>query len=843
MKENLSKFQMKNNESRKLSVVIVIAVILLSVFAVFLGDMPYTVKADKNRQLTTFSDGALTKKFSFGDIPPGNETAYIKLPEDANVINATMDAVGLAYKLREILDGENAGDEFGFSVSNAGDVNNDGYGDVIVGAPYEDANGTDSGRVYIFHGMASGIAFSPNTTIDGENAYDFFGVGVSCAGDVNNDGYDDIIIGANASDGDNPNPDYNCGRIYVYHGSENGIITPAATMINGEDEGWEFGFSVSTAGDVNNDGYDDIIVGAPLSNLGNTDGGEMYIYHGSPSGISSQMKRRYWGTTGDRLGSSVSTAGDVNNDGYDDVIIGAYLADPGGGSNDRGKAYVFHGSSSGVVNTPNDTLEGEFNDDHFGRSVSNAGDVNSDGYDDVIVGADGAYKSGAGRPGKIYVFHGSSNGVYTTANTSIFGKKEGNHFGISVSNAGDVNSDGYDDVIAGAYRAYDPGGSGGRSGKIHIYHGTPNGIAIGPTPLLKGENRDDEFGFSVSCAGDVNNDGYDDVIISAHHANASGENSGKIYLHQGSASGIDGFPASFFDGEHRGDKLGCSVSTAGDVNNDGYDDIIVGTYKYTDFAGGKNESGAVYVFHGSASGISTTPTTKIIGEGDYYHLGCSVSYAGDVNNDGYDDVVVGASNYDSCKGRVYVFYGSETGLDASSNTTIDGSDTNEHFGLSVSYAGDVNNDTFDDIIIGSNYSSPPKPDQGRIYVYHGSDSGISTTPATIIDGEEKYDRFGNSVSYAGDVDDDGFDDVVVGAYYHDFSKDSYDDGKIYVYGGGVDGIVTTPLSTVDGEDLDNHFGYSVSYAGDVNSDGYDDIIIGAPRFDAGSIFIMVAIRV
>jgi hypothetical protein len=289
---------------------------------------------------------------------------------------------------------------------------------------------------------------------------------------------------------------------------------------------------------------------------------------------------------------------------------------------------------------------GEAEDDCFGYSVASAGDVNGDGYDDVIVGA----HSGSGT-GKAYLYPGSASGLSTTASWTATGEAEDDYFGYSVASAGDVNGDGYDDVIVGAHGNNDGGND---IGKVYVYPGSASGLSTTASWTATGEAAYDYFGSSVASAGDVNGDGYDDVVVGAY-----GNNAGKAYLYLGSASGLSAILLWTVTGEAAYDYFGASVASAGDVNGDGYDDVIIGAYGNDD---GGNRAGKAYLYPGSASGLSTTASWTAIGEASVDQFGFSVASAGDVNGDGYDDVIVGAHGNDFGAGKTYLYPGSASGL-------------------------------------------------------------------------------------------------------------------------------------------------------------------------------------
>lgn len=405
------------------------------------------------------------------------------------------------------------------------------------------------------------------------------------------------------------------------------------------------------------------------------------------------------------FGISVSSAGNVNSDWYDDIIVGApsetYIY-PGAGT-----AYIFKGATGQLYRTlvsPNAKTDG-----HFASSVSGAGDVNSDGFDDVIVGApseDDVYTSA----GRAYVFNGQTGDLIHSLYS--LNEEQGGYFGISVSGVGDVDSDGYDDVIIGA-ELEGPGSSLFGAGRAYVFSGQTGNIIY--TLAAPVENDSLWFGCSVSGAGDVNSDGYDDVIVGAEGANNVYTHSGRAYIFSGQTGLVLHTLVSPFEESYG--WFGNEVSGAGDVNSDGYDDVIVGAFNETYFLGG---AGTAYVFSGQTGGllhILVSPSPEYLGR-----FGESVSGAGDVNLDGYKDVIVGAGNEDpddspDGAGRAYVFCG-QTG--ALLHTLISpNEEVNGWFGGSVSGAGDVNSSGFAEVVVGAYLEDPESapPGAGRAYVY------------------------------------------------------------------------------------------------------------------------------
>ena len=421
----------------------------------------------------------------------------------------------------------------GASVSSAGDVDGDGYDDLIVGAPQYDTGLLDAGAAFVFLGGASGVASGDlavaATQLTSNQSFASLGTSVAGAGDVNDDGYDDVIVGA---------PDYDRnvnsgGAAFVFLGGPAGIasatVASAATKISLDLPSQILGSSVAGAGDVNGDGYDDVIVADDQRFTVGPFAGAAFVFHGSATGVANATPA----TAATKiesdqaaafLGSSVAGAGDVNDDGYDDVIVGARQYDTGVTDTDEGIAQVFLGSAAGIVLGSKAQLESDLPDAFLGTSVSGAGDVNGDGYDDVVVGAPGYDLGLMVGGGAVFVFEGSASGIASggPANAaSQLDAVENTALGQTVSSAGDVNSDGYADLILGQETLT------GRKALVHL--GGASGVAqtavneLQPTPLVE----------SVSDAGDVNGDGYDDVILGAPEWSGAQSIEGAAFVYLG----------------------------------------------------------------------------------------------------------------------------------------------------------------------------------------------------------------------------------------------------------------------------------------------------------------------
>lgn len=561
------------------------------------------------------------------------------------------------------------------------DVNADGYADVVVGAIGNTGSGASGGQansgiankgaVYVFYGSSEGIkrheenptpyycVGPPDCTVmaNPDNFGGYFGSAVSFAGDANGDGFADIVIGASSNSGagsaggQSASTATNKGAAYVFYGSKTGITRhdesaspyfcggpPDCTVItNPDDFGGAFGSSVASAGDVNGDGFLDIVIGAqnntgasassPQTASAAVGKGSVYIYYGSENGYQLHAEGSttyYCGSTSDctvvanpddfggKFGASVSYAGDVNADGYDDIIVGAYANDgsasAGGqvaGPANKGAAYVFYGSPTGITKhdegpTPYfcgggpDCTVVQNPDNYggyFGGAVANAGDLNGDGISDVVIaakrndgtGAAGGQTIGASQKGAVYVFFGSATGIVLHSESTspyycsglpdctVAQNPDNNglgNFGDSVSGLGDANADGFADIFVGAGQNNGASAAGGQiagasaKGAAYVFYGSSTGIALHAenstayycsgfpdcTVVQNPDNRSSgTFGRKVSAAGDINADGFADAIAggaSNYGLNAAGgqtlgaTSKGAAYAFFGSVSGI-----------------------------------------------------------------------------------------------------------------------------------------------------------------------------------------------------------------------------------------------------------------------------------------------------------------
>lgn len=528
---------------------------------------------------------------------------------------------------------------------------------------------------------------------------------------------------------------------------------------------------------------------------------------------------------GDFSGKTLHNVGDVNDDGYDDFAVGAPLASPNGLAA-AGEVYVIFGTAGArpaVVSLKNLNgsngfrLEGATTNDQFGAAIGRAGDVNGDGYHDIIIGAPGADLGEIEQVGEAYVILGKATFAATLKVGALNGSNgfrltgdiEGGQAGASVSGAGDLNGDGYEDMMVGAPEA--TVGQKEAAGQVYVVFGRsgfpvdiPLNSLNGQTGfIVSGGDAEDGLGNAVAAGGDVNGDGYGDLLASAWKTDRGNDNdAGVVYVVFGATAfpnaldvgDLDGANGSRLEGIDEGDRAGRSVGGAGDVNGDGYADIIIGS----PFAG--NLTGESYVVFGAATFPANRKLAdldggngfRVTGAAANSQAGASVAGAGDVNGDALDDLLIGAPGAGERSlrfaGQSFIVFGKKSfdgvvdlaNLDGG-GIQLNGGGGGDQSGQAVSGAGDTNGDGFEDILIGApKAGTPTAGDTGASYlVFGGSTLGVSlpvTHPGTP----------GND-----DLNGSDGDDVMVGGRGNDRSNGQ--DGADALKGGaGADLLIGGP---------------------------------------------------
>ena len=421
-----------------------------------------------------------------------------------------------------VVEGVNNYGYLGKAVSIGGDVDGDGYNDLLIGR---------LGRAYLVHGATYGTSntYTADADLVGEDSNDGSGSAVALEGDFNGDGYADAVVGADEADTSSISQG---GAAYVVLGPmSNQIQLSAADVkwhgVTSEDYA---GRSLHAGGDVNGDGKSDLVIGAWGVDTNGSKSGAAYLVLGPTTGSATSSLSLADGTwrgvsADDYAGYAVASGGDVDGDGLDDILVGAYGEDTGGAS--AGMAYLILGPGTGEsdLSSADAKLIGEGNSDYAGVSLANGGDVNGDGLDDVVVGI----KDGSTGAAYLLVSPVDSYVSLASADAKLTGTSSNDYAGSTVSCSGDINGDGFFELTIAAYNADD---YATQAGAVYIFSGPVSGTmsVTSADVTFYPDASYGRAGSGLSVSGDVNGDGFDDVLVGVPYYDANGTDSGAAFL-------------------------------------------------------------------------------------------------------------------------------------------------------------------------------------------------------------------------------------------------------------------------------------------------------------------------
>jgi len=504
-------------------------------------------------------------------------------------------------------------------------------------------------------------------------------------------------------------------------------------------------------------------------------------------------------------------AGDVNGDGYADVMIGLPYREVGGFAI-RGLVYVFHGGPGGLPAVPTDSLVAPdaVAQQFFGNSLAPAGDVNGDGYADVIVGAPLHPHLALTTRGSAYVYHGGPSGLSTTPATTLEGNLQNSNFGLAVS-GGDVNADGFSDVIVGAPNESNPLAT---SGAVWLFRGAASGVSAVPDTVIRGTVAGMQFGSALAFVGDVDGDVFGDFVAGAPGA----ANGGRAVIFYGTNGvlRVGTVPNSL---PVANESYGSRIASLGDLDGNGHADFGVWGY------GRPEATGRIAVFLGTRNGFQAIG--NLLPPAGAVNFGLvSFGASGDANGDGFSEILVGDPGYDGNRGRAHLFGIPRILPRLAPGGIMNAPQAGTFYGSSLAILPQPSGSAFASLAIGD----PGFDGFGRISIQSGLAIATASFEVPILfPGSSSGENRGARIVDAGDLNRDGFSDFVYSATHRD-ANGAFQAGEVFWVPGGQAGFL--PVAQVLGGDHDfDRIGTALAGRGDVDGDGYHDFLVGARQWD------------
>lgn len=790
------------------------------------------------------------------------------------------------------IEGIYSGDNFGRSVANIGDLNDDGITDIAIGAHKSDENGYQKGAIHIIFMNENGTIQSTKKISNVEGGFtgtindqDVFGVALAGLGDLDGDGVEDIAVGARLDDDGITDG----GAVWILFMNQDGSVKNHQKISSTEGNFTasmadlaSLGSSIDNLGDLDGDGIVDIIVGANRDDSkSNQKTGVAYILFLNSNGTVKSYKKITEGFNGfsstlnfqDGFASGVANIGDIDGDNVIDVAIGSQYDDTA--NTDAGAIYIILLNSDGTVK--NDvkistglrgfvsTLDAE---SRFGSSIVPAGDQNNDGIKEIIVGSFRDNENGD-TEGAIWLLSiNSSLNVVSekkiSSSLTDFNPilSPNSAFGISLANLGDPDGNGIDNILVGASENNAYGSAVGSSWILNFNSdsGLESYTLINSKYKL---SSGDNFGRSVTNIGDLDDDGIEDYAVGANMSDEDGTEKGAVYIlfmtsHNSikTVRKISNLNGGFSGIINDSDLFGTSIESLGDLDGDGVEDLAVGARFDDD---GTTDAGAIWILFLNSDGSvkSHQKISKAQGNfganlGNLASFGTSITNLGDLDGDNVIDIAVGAnresSNNVSQTGVAYILFLNNDGTVKSHKAIGNGLNnfssnlkTSDGFASSIANIGDIDGDNITDIAVGAMYDDEADTDAGAFYIITLNTDGTVKKDVKITAGLRGFTgtidaegRFGSSLTPVGDQNNDGVQEIIVGNFRD--NENGNVEGALWLFSidSNINVIAANKINSSSKDfnptiSPNSAFGNDVSNIGDIDGNGIDDILVGAPK--------------